>query len=263
MTLDIDEIKYIKKYKNKKIIILLIQILLIVMFFGLWQITSDLKIINSFIFSSPLKIINTIYNLYLTNNLFINIFTTLSEILIAFILGFIISFILAILLYVSDTFYKIVDPFLNILNSLPKVSLGPILIIWFGANKVSIIVIALLINILVCTETLYIGFKNCNTYFLKLFASYKASKINTLLYLIIPSSFKSIISALKLNISLTLIGCITAEFLVSKAGIGYLIIYGTQVFNLDLVYSGIIILIVLSYLIYKPIKILENKIKKD
>ena len=158
--------------------------------------------------------------------------------------------------------YKIIDPFINILNSLPKVSLGPILIIWFGANTNTIIVMSLLINIIVCTQTLYTGFINCNKYYLLLFKSLKVNKIKTIYHLVIPSSYKNIITALKLNISMTLIGVIMGEFLVSKSGIGYLIIYGTQVFNLDLVYAGIFLLIILSYIIYKPINIMENKIKK-
>lgn len=261
MIMSSDEKNFIKKIKRKKIFIFIIQISIIIIFFTLWEYLSYKKIINQFIFSSPSKIIKTLYDLFITNDLLNNILTTIKEILTAFLLGFIISFLLAILLYLSNTFYKIIDPFLNILNSLPKISLGPILIIWFGANTSTIIVMALLINIIVCTETLYIGFINCNKYYLLLFKSFKANKINTIIHLVIPSSYKNIISALKLNISMTLIGTIMGEFLVSKAGIGYLIIYGTQVFNLNLVYTGIFILIILSYLIYKPINILENKIK--
>lgn len=260
MKMSQDELHYIRKIKIKNILIILAQISIIITFFTMWELLSNNGIINSFIFSSPTRIINTIIGLINTNGLFNNLITTLKEIIIAFSLSFIISFILALLLYLSNTFYKIIDPFLNILNSLPKVSLGPILIIWFGANTNSIIVMSLLISIIVCTETLYIGFINCNKYYLLLFKSLKATKLNTIIHLIIPSSSKSIISALKLNISMTLIGTIMGEFLVSKSGIGYLIIYGTQVFNLDLVYTGIFILILLSYLIYKPIKILENKI---
>ena len=260
--MSIDEIKYIKKYKRKQLIIKLIQISIVLIFMLLWQLLSDNKLINTFIFSSPLKIINTINKLLITNNLFNHILVTLNEIIFSFIIGFSISFVLALLLYLSNTFYKIIDPFINMLNSLPKISLGPILIIWFGANTNTIIVMALLINIVICTQTIYIGFINCNKYYLLLFKSLKANKYNTLIHLIIPSSYKSIISALKINISMTLIGVIMGEFLVSKSGIGYLIIYGTQVFNLDLVYAGIIILLILSYIIYKPINILENKIKK-
>ena len=159
--------------------------------------------------------------------------------------------------------YKIIDPFITIFNSLPKVALGPILIIFFGTNYKSIIVMGLLINVIVCIESLYVGFNKINKNYLLLFKSYKANKFKTIIYLIIPNSIENIISSLKLNISMSLIGVIMGEFLVSKAGIGYLIIYGTQVFNLDLVYSGILLLLILSYLIYIPINLLENKIKKD
>ena len=258
-----DELKYINKQKRNKLFILLTQVSIIIILLVLWEYLSSNKIINSFIFSSPSRIIKTIIDLFNNKILFTHIFTTLKEIIIAFILGFIISFTLALLLYLSNTFYKIIDPFLNVFNSLPKVSLGPILIIWFGANINSIIIMALLINILVCTMSLYVGFINCNKYLLLLFKSFKASKIKTIIHLVIPSSYNNIISALKLNISMTLIGCITGEFLVSKNGIGYLIIYGTQIFNLDVVFSGILLLLILSYIIYKPINFLENKIKKN
>ena len=194
-------------------------------------------------------------------SIFIHIFTTIYEILIAFILGFIISFILAILLFLFPIFHKIVDPYLTILNSLPKVSLGPLLIIWFGARISSIIIMALLINIIVSTISIYTGFIKVNMYYMNLFKSFKANKFKILLYLVIPSSRINIISSLKLNISMTLIGVIMGEFLVSKAGIGYLILYGTQVFNLNLVYIGILLILIISYFLYKPIHLLEKKIK--
>src|SRR5574344_1141265 len=195
-----DEKNFIKKYKRKKRLIILIQISIIGLLFGLWEGLSDLNIINAFIFSSPSKIINTIYNLIQTNNLFNNVFTTLYEIFISFILGFVISFILAILLYSFKMFAKIIDPFLTILNSLPKVALGPILIIWFGANTNSIIVMALLINVIVSTLTLFVGFNSINRYYLLLFKSLNSNKIQTLFYLVIPNARANIISSLKINI---------------------------------------------------------------
>ena len=206
MIMSIDEIKYIKKYKRKQLFIKIIQLSIVLLFVFLWQFLSNNKIINSFIFSSPSRIINTIANLYSSNQLFNSVFVTVKEIIYAFLLGFIISFTLALLLYLSNTFYKIMDPFINLLNSLPKVSLGPILIIWFGANTHTIVVTALLINIIVCTQTLYTGFINCNKYYILLFKSLKANRFNTIFHLIIPSSYKNIITALKLNISMTLIG---------------------------------------------------------
>lgn len=253
------ELLYIKKYKRHKLFVKTIQLLILLTFIILWELLSKYKIINPFIFSSPSKIISTISNLIITNQLWINISTTLLEILISFVIGFVLSLVIALLMYLFKTLAEINDPFLTILNSLPKVALGPILIIWFGANTKSIIVMALLINVVVSTVSLYVGFIKVNKYYLLLFKSLHANKINTIIHLIIPSSFENIISSLKLNISMTLIGVIMGEFLVSKRGIGYLIIYGTQVFNLDLVYTGIFLILILSYLLYIPINLLDKK----
>lgn len=256
-----EEKKYITNYKLHKIIVKIIQLSILIAFLIAWELLSIYKIINPFIFSSPTKILATLSNLLLTNQLFSNILTTIYEILISFALGFSISFLLALLMHSFKTFAEVNDPFLTIINSLPKVALGPILIIWFGANTNSIIVMSLLINVVVSTISLYVGFIKVNPYYILLFKSLHSTKIKTIINLIIPSSSENIISSLKLNISMTLIGVIMGEFLVSKKGIGYLIIYGTQVFNLDLVYAGIFLILILSYLLYKPINALEKKLK--
>ena len=120
---------------------------------------------------------------------------------------------------------------------------------------------SLLISTLICTQTLYNGFINTNKDLILLFKTYKVNKIKTIVNLVIPCSYSSIITTFKLNLSMTLVGVIMGEFLISKGGIGYLIIYGTQIFNLDLVYSGLLLLVILSYIIYIPINILENKNK--
>ena len=254
--------KYLKKIKREKIIVITFQILILVGFLVLWEVLSKLKIINPFIFSSPSKVIETIKNLYLNYNLIGHILTTLYETLIAFILGITLSFLIAIILYEFKIINKIVDPYLTMLNSLPKVALGPLIIIIAGANTKSIIVMALLINLIVGIMTIYNGFNNTNKDLIKLFKTFKASRLDILLKLTIPASYKTIISSLKLNISMTLIGVIMGEFLVSKSGLGYLIIYGTQVFNLNMVMAGIVILIIISFVLYKIITYIEKKLLK-
>ena len=254
--------KYLKKLKFEKFIILFFQIFILISFIITWELLSKFKIINPFIFSSPTKILETVKNLFLNYNLTSHILTTLYETLIAFILGITLSFITAIILYEFKILNKILDPYLTMLNSLPKVALGPLIIILVGANTKSIIVMALLINLIVGIITIYNGFNNIDSDLIKLFKTFKASKLDILFKLTIPATYKTIISSLKLNISMTLIGVIMGEFLVSKAGIGYLIIYGTQIFNLNMVMSGIIILIIISYLLYKIISYIENKLIK-
>lgn len=257
-----DQKKYIKKLKINNIKIFLIQISIIVIFLSIWELLVNKDIISGFIYSSPSRIIKTIIILINENNLFIHIYTTLIEVIVAFLLGIIIGFVVALLLYQFKFVAKIVDPFLTMLNSLPKVALGPLIIIISGANGKSIIIMALLINLIVSIITIYNGFISTDEYKIKLLKSMGANKLQILTKLVIPQSYETIITSFKLNISLTLIGVIMGEFLVSKQGIGYLIVYGKQVFNLDLVMTGIFILIIISYLLYKIIIVLEKKLLK-
>ncbi|MBE6148525.1 MAG: ABC transporter permease [Firmicutes bacterium] len=253
---------FIKKIKKQRRLVIFFQLAIVFCFIISWELLTKYEIINSFIYSSPSKIFLTLKDLFIAKDLFSHIFTTLSEVLIAFVLGIILGFIISIIFYEIPIIAKIFDPFLTVLNSLPKVALGPIIIIIAGANTKSIIIMALLINLIVSITTIYNGFLNTDSTKIKMFETFGASKKQILLKLIIPSSYTTIISSLKLNIALTLIGVITGEFLVSKKGIGYLIIYGTQVFNLDLVMAGILLLLIISYLLYKIVIYLENKLLK-
>ena len=249
---------FIIRYKLNKLFIFVIQVLIVVVFFATWQYLSSHNIINSFIFSSPSRVIDTIYILYLGGDLFHHIWVTVYETLIAFGIGLVLSIGISILLYLSNRLYKVLDPFLTCLNSLPKVALGPMIIIIAGANTKSIILMAILINLIVSVVVITNGFYSTDKTRLKLMKSFKASKYQILKYLVIPSNYKTIISSFKLSISMSLIGVITGEFLVSQAGLGYLIIYGTQVFNLDLVISGILLLIIISYILYKVVEYIEK-----
>ena len=251
---------YLKKLKHEKFFIIFCQITFIVLFLSIWEFLSTKRIINPFIFSKPSTIVKTIINLYNNFNLINHILKTLYEVIISFVLGILLGFLIALILYNFKVLAKIIEPFLTMLNSLPKVALGPIIIIWAGANTKSIITMALLINLIISIITIYNGFILTDKTKIMLLKSMGASKLQIITKLIIPNSLITIISSLKLNIANSLIGVIMGEFLVSRAGIGYLIIYGTQVFNLNIVMSGILILIIISYILYKLVIILENKL---
>ena len=258
-----EHIKYIKNIKKQSRLILIYQILILFIFIILWQLLTDIKVLDSFIVSSPKRVITTIYNLIKTNNLFIHIYTTLIEIFISFIISMLLSIFIASLLWYFPKLAKIIDPYLTILNSLPKVALGPIILIWFGTNIKSIIIMAILISSIVITINIYNSFNNVDRYKLKLINTMTNNKLKIYRYLILPSSLHTIINNLKICISMTLIGIIMGEFLVSKKGIGYLILYGSQVFNLDLVLSGIVILGILASILYYLIFYIEKVYEKN
>jgi len=250
---------YLKKLKKKEAIIKISQLFIIISFIILWQIFADNNLINTFITSSPKNIFLTLVSLS-KNNLFEHVFVTIYETLFSFFLGTVIGIIIAAILWWNNYLYRIFDPYLTVLNSLPKVALGPIIIIWCGSGIKSIILMALLISVIITIINISNCFNNVDSIKIKLFKSFKASKKQLFFKLILPDSLNSIISTLKINISMSLIGVIMGEFLVSKKGIGYLILYGSQIFNLNLVMTGIIILCFVAALMYYVILYIEKKL---
>lgn len=250
--------QYLRKIRIEKILVYIVQIIILVGFNILWEYMANKGIINTFIYSSPSRIIKTIVALYKQNNLFNHIWVTVYETVISFSLATLLGTFIAIILWYSKFLYKVFDPYLTVLNSLPKVALGPIIIIIFGANIRSIVIMALLISIVITISNVYSGFINTDKNKVKLLKSFGANKWQMLRYLIIPSNYHVIINSLKINVGMSMVGVIMGEFLVSKEGIGYLINYGSEVFNLNLVFAGIIILLLVSYLMYLIVLYIEK-----
>lgn len=255
-----ERLKYLKKRKKEKIFVFSMQILLFIAFIFLWELFARLKIINTFLTSSPSKIITTLVNLYNTNNLFNHISITVYETILSFVLSIFIGIVIASILWWNNLLSKIIDPYLTILNSLPKVALGPIIIIWSGANTNSIIIMALLISVIITILNVYQAFISTDENKISLMKSFGASKWQIYYKLILPSNVSNIMSAVKINISMSLIGVVMGEFLTSKAGIGHLIMYGSQVFNLNLVITGIFILCIVATLMYYVVVLVEKKL---
>jgi NitT/TauT family transport system permease protein len=250
---------FLKKEKKKRMIIHFFRISIIILFLILWQFAADNNWINTFITSSPKNVINTLIKLN-NEGLWEHIGITVYETLISFGLGTGIGIIIATILWWNQYLFKILDPYLTVLNSLPKVALGPIIIIWCGAGIKSIILMALLISVIITIININLCFNQIDQNKIKMLKSFKANKFQLFFKLILPSSINSIVSSLKINISMSLIGVIMGEFLVSKKGIGYLILYGSQIFNLNLVMAGIIVLCIVAAIMYYAVLLLEKKL---
>lgn len=197
---------YLRKLRINKILVRLVQILILVLWLWLWEYLANREIINSFIYSSPSRMAKTIVTLYQSNNLFRHIWVTIYETVISFSLATILGTLIAIILWYSKFLYKVMDPYLTVLNSLPKVALGPIIIIIFGANINSIIIMALLISLIITISNVYSGFVHTDRNKIKLLMSFGATKRQMLKYLIIPSNYHTIINSLKINVGMSLVG---------------------------------------------------------
>lgn len=251
--------KYLKQVKKQRRFILFTQISILIFGLGLWEIAAHYKLIDTFLTSSPLQIWK-LFKLYIKQgNLFYHVGISVFEVVVGFLGGTILGMIVAIGLWWSDFWARVLDPYLVMLNSLPKMALAPIIIIWVGAGYSGIIVTAILVSIVVTIMNMFSSFVSVDEDQIRLLNTFGASKWQILQKIIIPSSVPALISTLKINIGLSWVGVIVGEFLVSKAGLGFLIVYGGQVFKLDIVMMAVFILAIVSALMYKIISIIESK----
>ncbi|MGI6453034.1 MAG: ABC transporter permease [Syntrophomonadaceae bacterium] len=254
--------RYLQQLKRENLIIRATQLFILVMIFSLWEILARAAIIDPFITSQPSRMIQTVQQLYEQGVLFTHIGVTCLETIIGFLLGTILGVLIAIALWWSDFLARVSEPYLVVLNSLPKIALGPIFIVWIGAGPVAIIVMTLAISLIVAILEVLNGFMGIDQEKIKLVRIFGGSKYQVLTKVLLPASFPNIINALKINVGLSWVGVIVGEFLVSKAGLGYLIVYGGQVFKLDLVMTSVVILGIAATIMYQGVVCFERYILK-
>lgn len=253
---------YVRKYRTRLRFIRFYQIIILVLFISLWEITARLGILNSFVFSSPSRVSRAIMQMAANGELFYHIGITLLETLISFALVNLIGLLVAILLWWNENISKVLEPYLIVLNSLPKSALAPVFIVWLGNNMKTIIVAAISVALFGSIITLYSDFHAVEEDKIKLIYTLGGKKRDVLWKIILPSNIPSIISLMKVNIGLSLVGVIIGEFLAAKAGLGYLIIYGSQVFKLDWVIMSIVILCIVATGLYKLLTYFEKRFKR-
>jgi len=253
---------YLRKLKREKNMIHLTQGVILVLIFGLWEILARAAILDAFITSQPSRIIKTMASLYHQGVLFHHIGITCLETVVGFTLGTILGVLIAIALWWFKFLSRVCEPYLVVLNSLPKIALGPVFIVWIGAGPVAIIVMTLAISLIVTILEVLNGFMGVDKEKIKLVRIFGGNKYQVLTKVLLPASVPSIINALKVNVGLSWVGVIVGEFLVSKAGLGYLIVYGGQVFKLDLVMASVVILGIAAGIMYLGVIGLERWIRK-
>ncbi|MCL2556096.1 MAG: ABC transporter permease [Firmicutes bacterium] len=254
--------KYLQQLKRNKIQIIIWQISIFASFILLWEIAVRLRWIDGFLFSSPTRVFNMARRL-LDDRIFFHMGVTLLECILGFLISTVLGILIAIGLWWSQKARKILEPYLIVLNALPKVALGPMIIVWVGIGMQAIILMTILICVIVAIISILNGFLNIDEGKVLLLKSMGATKFQILFRLILPGSLPNILSALKVNIGLAWVGTIMGEYLASRAGLGYLILYGGQVFRMDLVVTSIVILCVLAALMYLGVAILEKKLIKN
>ncbi|MBZ4653106.1 MAG: ABC-type nitrate/sulfonate/bicarbonate transport system, permease component [Peptococcaceae bacterium] len=253
---------YLQAVKLEQMKIVISRVAILVIFVVGWELAARWKMVDPFITSQPSRIWATLVNLHSEGLLYHHIGITTTETVIGFVSGTIIGTFLAVILWWSEFLSKVLDPYLVVLNALPKIALGPILIVWIGNGSPAIVAMALLISLIVTVISVHSGFVQVDEAKIKLLRTFGATKWQILQKVILPASVPTIVSALKINVGLSWVGVIVGEFLVSRAGLGYLIVYGGQVFNLDLVMTSVMILAIEAALMYQGVIYLEKSLGK-
>lgn len=255
-----------KQYKQKKRLekfkIQLSQLSILIFFFTTWEIASQIGLIDPLLFSMPTRVWQLFLEKMQDGTLLTHASVTLFETIAGFILGTVIGTLIAAILWWSPFLSRILDPYLVVLNSMPKIALGPILIVSFGPGFGSIIAMGALISVIITTIVVYNAFKNVDENYLKVVYTFGATKPQSFKSVILPATVPTIISTLKVNVGLSWVGVIVGEFLVSKQGLGYMIVYGFQVFNFNLVMLSLLVIAVLATLMYQVVELLERKLIK-
>lgn len=253
---------FLKAHRRHHHIISLSRFLLITAFLGLWELAARREWIDVFFFSSPWGIVSYLYQMLLDHSFFTHTGITLLETIVSFLLVTLLSLLAATLLWYVSSLAEILEPYLVILNSLPKSALAPLLIVWLGTGTTTIIVAGISVAIFGSVINLYTGFCQADTEMLKLIYTLGGNRKDAFIKVILPSSVPLILSNMKVNIGLSLVGVIIGEFLAARRGLGYLIIYGSQVFQLNMVITSIIILCAIAMAFYKLIQSAEHHYRK-
>ncbi len=238
------------------------RILIFVFFLVLWEVSVDLGWIDAFFFASPSRVVLCFVDMVMHKALFMHIGITLLETLISFLLVFFISLLISTLLWYSGKLSEILEPYLVILNSLPKSALAPLFIVWLGTGMTTIIVAGISVAVFGSIISFYTGFQQISKEKITLIYTLGGQKKDAFSKVVLPGSVPILVSTAKVNIGLSLVGVIIGEFLAARRGLGYLIIYGSQVFQLNMVITSIIILCIIAMGVYKAIQCIEFHIKK-
>ncbi|GJM76539.1 putative ABC transporter permease protein YtlD [Paenibacillus macerans] len=252
-----------KQKRKMKRMVLAVQIFLLLLLIGWWELAGRMKWIDVLIFSYPSKVARQIFKDAASGELWPHLAMTVGETAVGFLLGTLLGTLLAVLIWWSPFLSKVLDPYMVVFNSMPKVALGPIFIVMFGAGFTAIVVTTLSITVIVTTLVVFNSFNEVDANLVKVIRTFGGSRRDVFMKAILPASFPTIVSTLKVNVGMAWVGVIVGEFLVAKIGLGYLIVYGFQVFNFTLVLSSLVIIAVVATAMYQLVVYIERKLVRE
>ncbi|WP_438433123.1 ABC transporter permease [Gorillibacterium sp. sgz500922] len=251
---------YLAGRRRHRLQVRLTQLAILILFFGSWEWAGRTKAIDVLLFSYPSKIVGLLADMTRDGSIFPHIGMTVTETVIGFFLGTVFGTALAVMLWWSPFVERVLDPYIVVLNSMPKVALGPLFIVGLGPGMLSIIGTTLAVNVIITTLVIFASFREVDSGYIKVVQLFGGTRTQVFRKVILPAAYPAIVSTLKVNVGLSWVGVIVGEFLVSQQGLGYLIVYGFQVFNFTLVLGTLFLIAIVATLMYQAVAWLEKRL---
>jgi NitT/TauT family transport system permease protein len=256
---------WLRQERRTQITIRLAQVALLIAFLVLWEVLPRAHIINPLFTSYPSAIWPTFVELLKGTPQQAGILAHTWATVLATVLGFTAAMALGVAIAAAlwwwSSLYKVLDPYLVVANAMPKTAFVPIFYIWLGAT-LSVYGMSLAISLFITILMIYSGFQGIDPNRIKLAQTFGATKGQILTKVVLPGSVPTLIAALKVNAGLSLVGVVVGEFQSANLGLGYLILYGSQILKMNIVMTSITLLAIVSSLMYLAISWLESAVMR-
>lgn len=237
-----------------------LQFAIVVLVVGAWQIGVEQGWISSFMVGAPSDIWRALLLSASNNSLWVDSAYTVFEAISGFIIGTVFGSVIGLALWYSPFVARLTEPFIIAINSIPKIAFGPIVILWFGTGLSSKIALAVSLTSIVALIAAYQAAKNADVDFQTLLVTLGADKRDIFFKVIVPSSLPSIISTFHINIGFGLVGAVVGEFISSEHGLGHMIFTASGLYDLNSVWAGLFILMVIGFVLYFIVDYIEKKL---
>jgi NitT/TauT family transport system permease protein len=237
-----------------------LRILFVALFFGLWEWSVREGWLDKFFFSSPLDIAKQLGEWLTGPDIWTDVAITTEETLLGFIIGVVLGVVSGFVLARTPLAAAVLDPLIVVLNAMPKLALGPLFIIWFGIGLSSKVAMAVAIVLFLVFFNTYQGVREVNKDLVNNARILGASRRHVLQHVLLPAALSWIFSSLRTSIGYALIGAVVGEYMVAQHGVGHLIASAQANFDTTGVFSGLIILMVLVWVLDEGIQRLEQRL---
>ena len=236
----------------------LLQTAAVVAFFALWEIGVRVGWISAFLVGSPSGIFSLAYKLIGSGELLSDTYYTLFEAILGFVIGTVFGSLLGLALWYSVFVARLVEPFIVAINSVPKIALAPIVILWFGTGLVSKVALSVSLTAIVALIAAYQAAKDADVDLQSLLISMGASKHQVFYKAVVPSTLPAIIATFRINVGFGLVGAVVGEFISSQRGLGHMIYNASALYDLNSVWVGLFTLMIMGFVLYYVIDIIER-----